>query len=352
MLELLAQIVSIASLSCMEHDCADFVEAWSLKQGFSPRRIGNNIVLELGSGGPRLMLNSHIDTVPQCSGWLADPWTPRIENGKLTGLGANDAKGCVAAMLLAANRLQAEGWQGPGTLVLLISAEEEIGGEGGVLRALPELAPMDAAINGEPTGLAPCNAQRGMLLLECRSHGSSGHAAHAHKLGLENAIHSAAGDIARLSQMEFEPFMGEYVTRPQVTVVKGGLSHNQVPDLCEFQVDMRTTPNLDHDATLAWIRSQLECEIHCRSARYLPVSTDPGHPVVRAAVTASGKQPYFSDTCSDWSLYGTIPTVKIGPGESSRSHRPEEFLLEEELSSAVDVYSDIVRKYFEECANV
>ena len=352
MLELLGQLVGIHSLSCEEQACADFVEGWATSAGFSPRRIGNNIVFELGSGSPRLMLNSHIDTVPQCSGWLADPWTPRIDNGRLTGLGANDAKGSVAAMLLAARRLRDEGWQGPGTLVVLISAEEEIGGEGGVLLALPQLAAMDAAVNGEPTGLAPCNAQRGMLLLECTSAGSSGHAAHAHKLGLQNAVHSAARDIVRLSEMEFEAFQGIHVARPEVTVVQGGLSHNPVPDLCEFQVDLRTTPNLDHEDVLAFIRSQLDCVVKCRSQRYLPVSTDESHPIVKAAMVASGRPAYFSDTCSDWSLYGDIPTVKLGPGESNRSHRPEEYLLESELRSAVDVYARLAGEYFREAANV
>lgn len=351
MLDLLAQLVSIRSLSREEHACADFVEGWARDAGFSPQRIANNIVFVLGSGGPRLMLNSHIDTVPQCSGWLADPWTPRIEGGRLTGLGANDAKGCVTAMLLAARELAEQGWNGPGTLVVLISAEEEIGGENGIQLAMSQIEPVDAAINGEPTGLAPCNAQRGMLLLECSSHGSSGHAAHAYKLGLENAVHAAARDMVSLSEMQFEPYEDIHVTRPQVTVVKGGLSHNQVPDLCEFQVDIRTTPNLDHEETLAWIRSQLSCDVHCRSARYLPVSTPRSHPVVRAAVVASGRDRYFSDTCSDWSLYGGIPTVKLGPGESPRSHRPEEYILESELQAGLDIYRDTVLRYFEEAGN-
>jgi acetylornithine deacetylase len=351
MLDLLAQMVSIQSLSREEHACAEFVESWARDAGFSPRRIGNNVVVELGSGNPRLMLNSHIDTVPQCSGWLADPWTPRIGDGKLIGLGANDAKGCVVAMLLAAQRLKQTGWNGPGTLVVLISAEEEIGGDGGVLLALPELEPMDAALNGEPTELAPCTAQRGMLLLECTSQGSSGHAAHAHKLGLENAIHSAARDIVRLSEMQFEPYLDVHVARPQVTVVNGGLSHNQVPDRCEFQVDLRTTPNLDHESILAQIRSQLECNVACRSGRYLPVSTELAHPIVRAALAGCGKAAYFSDTCSDWSLYGSIPTVKIGPGVSNRSHRPEEHLHESELRSGVDVYAAIASAFFREANN-
>ncbi|MEZ5338413.1 MAG: M20/M25/M40 family metallo-hydrolase [bacterium] len=351
MLDLLSQLVSIRSLSREEHACADFVEDWARGRGFLPSRIANNIIFEIGQGSPRLMLNSHIDTVPQCSGWQADPWMPRIADGRLTGLGANDAKGCVTAMLTAAAELAGQGWSGPGTLVVLISAEEEIGGEHGIQLALSQIAPVDAAINGEPTGLAPCNAQRGMLLLNCLSQGSSGHAAHAHGLGLQNAVHSAARDIVRLSEMEFEPFEGIHVSRPQVTVVSGGLSHNQVPDRCEFQVDLRTTPNLDHAATLTYIREQLECEVDCRSMRYLPASTEAGHPIVRAALAASGKQTYFSNTCSDWSLYGGIPTVKLGPGESERSHRPEEFILATELEQGARVYLDTVLGYFREVGN-
>lgn len=352
MLDLLARLVSIRSMSREESACADIVQQWVQQAGFVPQRIGNNVTFELGSGEPRLMLNSHIDTVPQCSGWQADPWIPRIAGGKLTGLGANDAKGCVSAMLLAAQRMKLSGWNGPGTLVVLISAEEEIGGEGGVLLALPQLAPMTAALNGEPTELAPCTAQRGMLLLECSSSGTSGHAAHAHKLGLNNAVHSAARDIVRLSEMEFESYLGVHVARPQVTVVSGGLSHNQVPDHCEFQVDLRTTPNLDHEAILAQIRSRLESTVTCRSGRYLPVSTTSEHPIVLAALVGSGKPAYFSDTCSDWSLYGDIPTVKIGPGVSKRSHCPEEYLLESELRTGVETYLRIASEYFKEAANV
>lgn len=348
MLELLAQLVSIRSLSREEDVCAGFVEAWLAKSGLPVRRIGNNIISEIGEGGPRLMLNSHIDTVPQCQGWEADPWKPRIHDGRLVGLGANDAKGCVAAMMYATRELQEEGWQVPGSLTLVISAEEEIGGGNGICSVLPELPPMDATINGEPTGLRPCNAQRGMLLLKCSSHGSSGHAAHAHSLGLANAIHSAAIDIARLAAMEFEEFGDGHIARPQVTTVQGGLNHNQVPDRCDFQVDLRTTPNLDHDEVLARIRSELDCEVSCRSARYLPVSTPREHPLVRAAARVTGTEPYFSNTCSDWNLYGGIPTVKIGPGESARSHRPEEFLLEQELADGVAVYKALVKAYFEE----
>lgn len=344
-LELLAKLVAIPSLSGQESAAADFVQGWLDSAGLGPRRWGNNLICEIGDGRPRLLVNSHIDTVPPSSGWSADPFAPRIEAGQLIGLGANDAKGCSVALMLAA-REWASGGTGPGTLVLAITAEEETGGPGGITSILPQLGALDAAIIGEPTGLAPCIAQRGMLLLSCEAVGQSGHVAHAAGLGLANAIHLAAHDIAVLEGMQFgrHPLLGE--CRAQVTLIEGGIGANQVPDRCRFTVDLRTLPEMQHPALAADIASKLRSRVSIRSERYLPVSTPEGHPISQACFRACGKAPIGSATVSDWSLLGPMPAVKIGPGESSRSHRPDEYVTELELAQAVRVYTAAVREYF------
>ncbi len=351
MFELLSKLVSTKSLSGEENQLSTFVMQWALKHGLNPKRHLNNVYFEVGQGEPRLLFCSHIDTVPECAGWNSDPWTPLIEGKKLTGLGANDAKGCVSAILLVAKRLHEEGGDFGGTMVVAITAEEENGGANGITSILSMLGKIDAVIVGEPTGFAPCTAQSGMLILRCVAHGDSGHAAHASALGLNNAIHSAAKDIAKLSDLGLPPFKNQLPAQPQVTTVTGGISANQVPDVCEFVVDLRTTPNLDHASVIAEIRDLLNCEVHCRSDRYRPVQTSDSEPVVVAAKRASGKATYYSNTCSDWALVGDLPTVKIGPGESVRSHKPNEYLLMEELAGAVDCYCTLAKEYFAESNN-
>jgi acetylornithine deacetylase len=354
-LELLRQLVSIPSVSGQEADLAETVTQLATAEGFTVERLGNNLWFELGSGGQRLLLNSHLDTVPPCAGWSSDPWAPRVQSGRLTGLGANDAKGCVVAILAAAALLRRAGLPRHGTLVVALTAEEETGGPGGISAVLPRLGPLAAAVFGEPTGLAPCTGQRGMLLLKCTAHGESGHVAHAAALGLPNAIHGAARNITKLAEMQFPPYTAfdsrTHATQAQVTLVNGGITANQVPDRCEFRVDLRTTPNLDHEELLARIRSELDCEVECLSQRYRPVATEHSERIVKAALSATGQLLRFSGTVSDWSLVPGIPAVKLGPGDSARSHQPDEYLLQSELEAGVECYVRLVRSYFGEAGH-
>ena len=266
----------------------------------------------------------------------------RVEDSRLVALGANDAKGCVVAMIMAARELKDAHFDGSVTFAFV--AEEERGGEG--IRAVkPRLRQIDAAVIGEPTALQVCIAQRGMLILRCTAHGESAHVAHAH-LG-DNAIHKAARDIARLAELELEPHESLGVARPQVTQIAGGLARNQVPDRCEFFVDIRTTPNLDHAAVSAAIDDALESEVAVHSDRYVPVATDAAEAIVRAALDASGtKRGVGSDTTSDWAFLRGIPAVKIGPGDTKRSHRPNEYVTVAELEAGAAFYTRVVRAYF------
>jgi len=339
--ELLQSLVAIPSVSGNETAIADHLAGLLTEAGFDLHRHGDNLFFELGQRGPRLLLVSHLDTVPPCEGWSADPLKPWWAGDRLFGLGANDAKGCVTAMVLAALALRDQSCGA--RVVFAFVAGEEVGGKG-IQELVPVLGQLDAAVVGEPTGLTVCTAQRGMLILQCRARGESAHVAHAH-LG-ENAVHKAARDIARLDALRFEPHLLLGEARAQVTVVQGGLAKNQVPDLCEFVVDVRSTPNLDHAALTAQITAELESEVTVFSDHYRPVATDANQAVVRAALTAAGTQGGTgSATASDWAFLGHLPAVKAGPGDTYRSHRPDEWLSLGELRAGAAFYEKLVLTY-------
>jgi acetylornithine deacetylase len=287
---------------------------------------------------------SHLDTVPPCAGWDTDPFKPEWKGESLHGLGANDAKGCVAAMVLAAQMLASREVGADGTAVFAFVREEERGGQG-IQELLPVLGQLDAAVVGEPTGLKVCAAQRGMLVLQCTAKGVSAHVAHA-KLG-ENAIHKAARDMVRLEALAFEahPLLG--TTKPVVTQVRGGLARNQVPDLCEFVVDLRTTPNLTDEAVVARRSAELQSQVTVLASGYRPMATDPVHAIVKAGLKAAGtKVPVGSDTTSDWAFLGDLPAVKAGPGDTLRSHRPNEWVSLKELNAGTMFYAALAREFF------
>jgi acetylornithine deacetylase len=347
--ELLTRLVATPSVSGDEARIADLVA--NAAEGFGARvqRQGHNVWFSVGSGKKRLLVNSHLDTVKPCAGWNTEPHEAVWRDDTLFGLGANDAKGCVTAMLLTAKALIAEGAPQGVEYVFALTAEEETGGKGlGPL--LPTLGPLDAAVVGEPTSLKPCTAQRGMLLLRCVAHGKSGHVAHAHTGGLDNAILKAARDIQAVSALRFpaHPLLGE--ARAQVTQVSGGLARNQVPDRCEFFVDLRTTPGMDHAKVARDVGQALESEVLVHSARYLPKGTDEAHPLVRAAVAASGQATVGSSTTSDWAFLGDIPAVKVGPGDTLRSHQANEYLTRAELEAGLAFYQRLLHGYAGEVA--
>ena len=343
--ELLTLLVGTPSVSGEEGPLANLVQERVVSRGFEVQRQENNLWFTFGKkGGPRLLLNSHLDTVPPCAGWEGDPFTPVWNGARLRGLGANDAKGSVAAILLAAFQLSQR--ELAGEVVVALTAEEETGGRG-LATILDQLGPLDAAAVGEPTGLRICAAQRGLLVLKCTARGRSGHVANAQMLGAENAISKAARDISRIAAMTFpvHPLLGSQ--KAQVTLIQGGLRHNQVPDACEFFIDLRTGPDQDHEALAADFQGQLESEVVIHSKRYLPKSTDPAHPIVRAALQAAGKAgPVGSATTSDWALLGDIPTVKVGPGDTFRSHSPNEYLTLPELEAGAAFYALLVPAFF------
>jgi acetylornithine deacetylase len=338
---LLEALVAIPSVSGSEQALADHLAGLLAGSGFQVQRLGNNLHFELGSRGPRLLLLGHLDTVPPCAGWSSDPFKPWWAGDRLFGLGVNYAKGCVAALVLAALALRDRDFGA--RAVFAFTCEEETSGDG-ARELVPLLGPLDAAVVAEPTGLTVCTAQRGMLLLQCRARGEAAHVAHAN-LGA-NAVHKAARDIARLDELRFEPHLLLGETRAQVIQVQAGRALTQVPDLCEFLVDVRSTPNLDHAALAALITAELESEVAVLSDRYPPMATDPREPIVRAALAAAGTQGGTgSATASDWASLGALPAVKAGPGDTYRSHRPDEWLSLGELRAGAAFYEKLVLAY-------
>jgi acetylornithine deacetylase len=340
---LLDSLVSTPSISGAEDEIATNLSGILSAEGFKIQREGNSIWFTLRKRArPHLLLLSHLDTVPPCAGWNSDPFKAHIEDGKLIGLGANDAKGSVAAMILTAREIQHG--DSEGSITFAFVADEERSGEG-IRTIKPKLGDIDAAVVGEPTGLQVCTAQRGLLILRCTANGKASHAAHAH-LG-ENAIHKAARDISRLATMDFEAHEDLGVTRAEVTQITGGLARNQVPDRCEFFVDLRTTPNLDHATVADEIGAMIESEVAIHSHRYEPVATNVSEVVVRAALEAANASVGIgSVTTSDWAFLKGIPAVKVGPGDTNRSHRPNEYLLLSELKKGVVFYSRFIHTYF------
>jgi acetylornithine deacetylase len=350
-IESLARYVAIRSVSGQEAALADAIEADLAEAGLRARRQANNLLCELGDAPrPRLLLNSHLDTVPPGQGWSHDPWQPQVHDGRLSGLGANDAKGCVVALLTTVLRLREllnRGERLGGTVVLALTAEEEINGQG-LATILPELSPLDAAIVGEPTGLVPMIAQRGLLVLRGVARGRSGHPANTPPGSADNAIAVAARDLDTLAAFDWgpeHPLLGRCHAHP--TRIYGGVANNVVPDTCEFMLDVRTTPGETHGALYERLRAAFRSELCVHSERLVPVETASDAAIVRAACRARpGVSPAGSAAMSDMVFLAGVPAVKLGPGQSARSHTPDEFITADELEQGFATYLQVVREYF------
>jgi acetylornithine deacetylase len=346
-IELLARLVSFPSLSHEEERIADFVEEYVREAGLSVNRLKNNVWFTLGEGEDRLLLNSHLDVVPPSAEHPYDAFTPTVVEGNMYGRGTVDAKASGAAMTRAVVELAQEGWRPRnGQIMVALTACEETGGSYNGLEELrPTLPLLSAAIVGEPTRLQPCVAQKGLLILNVHAHGQTAHAARAH-LG-DNAILRAARDLARLAELQFEE--DAFLGKPTVTVttIQGGTARNVVPDRCSFTLDIRSTPAYTHEELTEQISAKLESEVQVHSKRIVPVKTDPSSRIVQACRTAlPNAEPFGSPTASDWIFLSDVPTVKLGPGPSERSHTADEHIELEEVVRAVEVYKGIIRSYF------
>ena len=356
-LDLHADLVRFPSLSHEEAEIAGYVERVARAvPGLAVGRLENNVWASLGEGDDVLLLCSHLDVVPPSADQEA-PFEARRVDGRVYGRGSVDAKASGAAMLAAVARLAGAGWQPEGgrLVVALTACEETGGGYNGMEHVrrdvfghdLPDVA---AALVGEPTGLRPCLAQKGLLILRATAHGRSAHAARAH-LG-DNAITRAARDLVALDVLAFDrpdPLLG--LPTATATVVEGGAAKNAVPDRCRFTLDVRSTPAYTHAELTEIVRGHLESEVEVDSDRLVPCATRPTARIARAAASALGgagrpAEPFGSPTASDWIFLHDVPAVKIGPGRSELSHTADEHVEAAEVEAAVDVYAAVARAYF------
>jgi len=333
--ELLKRLISTPSVSRDETAAADIFEQQVREWGLPARRIGNNILIheELDSQKPTLLLCAHIDTVKPVSTWTRNPFTPIIEDGRLYGLGANDCGGGLVSLLQVYRILR--GQDIAYNLVYLASCEEEVSGEGGFRLALPELPKIDVAIVGEPTGMQPAIAEKGLMVIDGTAYGKSGHAARNEGV---NAIYEALDDLVWLRDYRFKkesPLLGP--TKMTVTVLNSGTQHNVIPDECHFVIDVRTNEYYQNEYLFAFLQKHMKkSELKARSFRLSSSHIPMEHPLVQRCV-AMGMTPYGSPTLSDQALMPFL-SLKLGPGESSRSHTADEFICLSEIEHAIQTY--------------
>jgi acetylornithine deacetylase len=334
-IELLKKLISTPSFSRDESNAADIMAAFLMDKGFEVKRKGNNVWVhspQPSKGKKVILFNSHIDTVKPASGYTRDPFSPDIADGKLFGLGSNDAGGPLVS-LLAAFRILSSTEQ-PYHLIYSATAEEEVSGKNGVESILAELGPVDFAIVGEPTRMQMAVAEKGLMVLDCTAHGQSGHAAREEGV---NALYKALTDIEWFRNHRFEKvsdMLGP--VKMTVTQINAGTQHNVVPDKCSFVVDVRVNELYSNVQVLEIIKSHVGCTVEARSTRVNSSHISASHPfVVRG--TAGGIGSYGSPTTSDQALM-PFTTIKMGPGDSARSHTADEFIFVDELWAAPDIY--------------
>ena len=334
-LQLLQDLIRTPSVSRDEKKAADVMVAWMEEHGLQPERHGNNLVLtdpDYDERRPTLLLNAHIDTVKPVSTWTRDPFGAERDGDRLYGLGSNDCGGGLVTLLQVFRHLiQARRSY---NLLYVASAEEEVSGEQGFRHVLPLLPKVDVAVVGEPTAMQPAVAERGLMVLDVESHGISGHAARGEG---KNAIVAALKDLEWLSSYRFEKesaLLG--ATTMQVTMIHSGTQHNVVPDRCEMVVDVRTNECYTNEEVLAFIQEHVTSDVTARSTRLQSSHIPLDHPLVKRCVEL-GRQPFGSPTLSDQALM-PFTSLKMGPGNSARSHSADEFIRVSELEEAYELY--------------
>jgi len=336
---LLQQLIAIQSYSKEENTAADFLERYIEIKGYVVSRKENNVWM-LSPGfepkRPTILLNSHIDTVKPVAGWTRDPFSPVIEDGKLFGLGSNDAGASVVSLLHAFFYLTQK--QQHYNLIFAASGEEEISGENGIESLLQELPKIDFAIVGEPTGMNLAIAEKGLMVLDCIVTGQAGHAARNEG---DNAIYKALPAIEWFKNYEFEKkseLLG--AVKMTVTQINAGTQHNVVPDTCSFVVDVRSNEMYSNQEILDEIRKFIDCDVQPRTTRLSSTATPINHPIVNRGIELN-RSVFGSPTLSDQALM-TFPSLKMGPGESFRSHTADEYILLDEIGEAIEIYIQLL----------
>ena len=341
--KLLKQLIAIPSFSKEEDKTADLLQDFLAKQGCIAGRKGNNVWAKnryYDAAKPAILLNSHHDTVKPNKGYTLDPFAPVITDGKLYGLGSNDAGGALVSLLtvfLHFNKQENLKYN----LLFAATAEEEISGKNGVELVLPELGPIEFGIVGEPTQMQMAVAERGLMVLDCTAYGKAGHAARAEG---ENAIEKAIKDILWFTNYKF-PKVSELLgpVKMSVTVIETqNKQHNVVPAQCTFVVDTRVNELYTFEEVLDTIRNNVQCDVQPRSIRLRSTSIALDHPLVKAGIKL-GRTYYGSPTTSDKALMN-FPALKIGPGDSARSHTADEFIYTDEIKEGIELYISLLNQ--------
>ena len=338
--DLLKGLIRIESLSKQEDKTAELINQFFEDRGAKTHRLKNNVWAFnkfFDPQKPTILLNSHHDTVKPNPGYTNDPFDPMVKDGKLFGLGSNDAGGCLVS-LIATFLYFHDKENLKYNFVIAATAEEEISGFDGLELVYPELGPIDFAIVGEPTLMDIAVAEKGLMVLDCTAKGKAGHAAREEG---DNAIYKALDDINWIRNYKFEkvsPHLGPM--KMSVTIINAGYQHNVVPENCTFTIDVRITEMYKNEDVLKIIEDNIQSEVKPRSVRLRPSFIDPNHALVRAAIK-HGAKTYGSPTTSDQALV-PVPSVKMGPGNSSRSHTANEFIWLSEIDEGIERYIKVL----------
>lgn len=341
-LALLQDLIQIPSFSREEDKTADRIQQFLSGKGIKVHRKGNNVWAfnrYFDASKPTILLNSHHDTVKPNPNYTRDPFEAKIEDGKLFGLGSNDAGGCLVSLIATFLYFEAADDLAY-NICLAATAEEEISGQNGIESVVPELGELSFAIVGEPTLMQMAVAEKGLMVLDCVAKGVAGHAAREEGV---NAIYQALPDIQWFSTHKFERVSElSGPVKMSVTVIQAGSQHNVVPALCEFVVDIRMNECYTHEELLQEIRQHVSCSVTPRSTRLKPSSIPLDHPIVKAGLDL-GLTAFSSPTMSDQALL-TIPSLKIGPGDSARSHSADEFVYVAEIEQGIATYIQLLER--------
>lgn len=340
-LELLKKMISIPSFSKEEDKVADVIQDFLRNKNIKAERKLNNIWaknLHFEEGKPIILLNSHIDTVKPNVSYTLDPFQPIEKDGKLYGLGSNDAGGALVS-LLAAFLYFYDKKDLKYNFVFAATAEEEISGDNGIESIVGRLGKVGFAIVGEPTEMHLAIAEKGLLVLDCVAKGTPSHA-HPND---DNAIYNALKDINWFRTYKFpkeSKFLGE--VKMTVSIINAGSQHNAVPDQCHFTVDVRVNDQYNNLEVLQIIRNHVKSEITPRSVKLNPSKIDENHPVVLAGMEL-GRKTYGSPTTSDQAVI-PFPSLKLGPGLSTRSHSADEYIFLDDIKEGIEIYIKILEK--------
>jgi acetylornithine deacetylase len=339
---LLKKLISIPSFSKEEGETAEAIANFLIKKGVAPQRQGNNVwayLTPFEANRPTIWLNSHHDTVKPNTGYTKDPFLAEEQEGKLFGLGSNDAGGPLVALI--ATFCHFLGKDLPFNLLLVASAEEEISGSQGISSLISVLPPADLVIVGEPTQMRLAVAEKGLLVLDATIKGKAGHAAREEGV---NAIYLALNDLEKVKAYKFtkvSPLLGP--TKVSCTVIHAGEQHNMVPELCRYVLDVRVNELYSHEEVLYELNAKLSAELIPRSMRLRSSSLPEGH-LLHEVGKSLGLETFGSPTLSDQALI-PYPSAKIGPGDSARSHTADEFIFTQEVKDGITTYISILENY-------